>query len=83
MLRFLLPCTRGLVDNAPDVVEFLRNWGFNIDIYKSAAKYAAANPRAEAQDIAIWWLKGNESLWSTWVPTDVAGKVSAALANES
>lgn len=72
-----------LVHNAPDVVEFLRNWGFNIDIYKSAAKYAAANPGAEAQDIAIWWLKGNESLWSTWVPTDVAGKVSAALANES
>ena len=71
-----------LMDNAPDVVEFLGNWGFNIDIYLIAGKYASTNPEIEAQDIAIWWLKGNESLWSTWVPTDVAEKVSAALANE-
>jgi len=71
------------VENAPDVMEFLGNWGFNIELYKSVARHIAANDGIENREAAIWWLQGNEDIWSTWVPDDVAAKVSAALANES
>ena len=69
-----------MVTAAPDVVDFLRNWGFNIDVYKGVAQYMAANPGLEAQDAAIWFLKNNEALWSAWIPADVAEKVMEALA---
>ena len=72
-----------VVTAAPDVIEFLRNWGFTIDVYKSVARYMADNPGTEAQQAAIWFLKNNEPMWSTWMPADVAADVSAALANES
>ena len=72
-----------VTENAPDVVEFLGNWGFNIELYKSVARHIAANEGIENREAAIWWLQGNEDVWSTWVPDDVAAKVSAALADES
>ena len=68
-----------LTTSAPDVVEFLRNWGFNIDLYKKVAQYTADNPGIETKDAAIWFLNNYESEWSTWVPADVAEKVSKAL----
>lgn len=68
-----------LTTDAPDVVDFLRNWGFNIERYKTVAQHRSANPDLEIQDAAIWWLQGNESVWSGWVPSDVAEKVSDAL----
>ncbi len=69
-----------VVTDAPDVVEFLRNWGFNIDVYRGVAQYIAENPGIEAQDAAVWFLKNNEAVWSTWVPADIAEKVMEALA---
>ena len=50
-----------LVTSAPDVIEFLRNWGFNIDLYKNVAKYIADNPGTEAQQAAVWFLENNEA----------------------
>ena len=69
-----------MVTNAPDVVEFLRNWGFNIEIYKGVARHMAANPGIEAADAAVWFLQNNQDVWSAWVPADIAEKVMAALA---
>ena len=69
-----------LTTSAPDVVQFLRNWGFNIDEYKKVAKHSADNPGIETKDAAVWYLKNNESAWSSWIPADVATKVKEALA---
>ncbi len=68
-----------LVTSAPDVVDFLRNWGFTIDIYKGVAKHMAENPGIEARDAAVWFLQNNQDVWSSWVPADVAEKVMEAL----
>lgn len=68
-----------LTTSAPDVVDFLRNWGFNIDLYKKVAQYTARNPGIETQDAAVWFLKNHKDLWFQWVPADVADKVVAAL----
>ena len=67
-----------LVTAAPDVVQFLRSWGFNIELYKTVAKYSVDNPGTEAQDAAIWFLNNNK-VWTNWVPADVAEKVNEAL----
>ena len=68
-----------LTTAAPDVIQFLRNWDFNIDLYTEVAKYMADNPGSEAQDGALWFLRNNEAIWSSWVPADVAQKVKDAL----
>jgi glycine betaine/proline transport system substrate-binding protein len=68
-----------LTSDAPDVVAFLRNWGFNIEEYKKVAKHSAANPGIESKDAAAWYLENNEDIWSSWVPAKVAKKVKAAL----
>ena len=68
-----------LTTDAPDVVEFLRNWGFNIEVYRPVAKYLASGDDIEIQDAAIWYLKNNEAEWSQWVPADIAEMVTEAL----
>ena len=70
-----------VTENAPDVAEFLGNWGFNVALYKSVARHIAANAGIDNREAAIWWLKGNVDIWSTWVPVHVADKVRQALAN--
>ena len=67
-----------LID-APDVVEMLRAWEINIDIYKSIAKWMLDNPDADAKDAAMWWLKGNAAVWGAWVTADAAEAIQAAL----
>ena len=65
---------------APDVVAMLRNWGMTIEDYKNVANWLSDNPDATTNDSALWWLKGNESIWSGWVTSDAAASISAALA---
>ena len=72
-----------VVTDAPDVVEMLRAWDVNIDVYKPIAKWMLDNPDADAKDAALWWLKGNAALWGAWVTADAATAIQAALdANE-
>ncbi len=64
---------------APDVIAMLRNWDFNIDIYKSVVRWRGANPDADINDTALWWLNSNADIWSSWVTTDAAASIRAAL----
>ena len=68
-----------LLGRAQDVVMFLRNWDFNLDVYKAVAAWRNENPDASVADSAMWWLNGNQDAWSSWVTTDAAAKVQAAL----
>ena len=65
---------------APDVIEMLRNWDFNIGIYKSVVQWQDANPDADTASTALWWLSENEGIWSGWVTSDAAEGIKAALA---
>lgn len=69
-----------LPGEAPDVVEMLRNWDFNIGIYKAAVRWQDANPDADTKATALWWLSTNQDIWSEWVTDDAEEAITAALA---
>ena len=71
-------------DRAPDVVDMLGEWGFNIDRFKEVAAWQSDNPDAGINDAALWWLNGNTNVWSSWVTDDAADSIMEALeANET
>lgn len=76
----LIAVNPDLPGEAPDVVDFLRNWDFNIEVYKEAAKWATDNPDASNEDTALWWLNSKGDIWESWVTAEAAAKVKAALA---
>ena len=65
---------------APDVVEMLRKWDFNIGIYKAVVQWQDQNPDVDTNSTALWWLNSNENIWTGWVTDDAAAKIKAALA---
>ncbi|GAA0325948.1 ABC transporter substrate-binding protein [Bacillus carboniphilus] len=71
---------KDLPDQAPDVVEFLKNYETSSALTEEALGYMKDND-ASADEAAVWWMKQHEDLWTTWVSEDVAEKVKDALAN--
>jgi len=67
-----------LLDSAPDMVEFLRNYETTCAQNNAVLAYMQAS-EASTDEAAIWFLQEYESLWTKWVPSDVASKVKAAL----
>jgi glycine betaine/proline transport system substrate-binding protein len=63
---------------APDVVEFLKKYETTLDINNKFLAYMQ-DSKSSTEKTAVWFLKNYESLWTTWVPADVAKKVKAAL----
>ena len=68
-----------LPTDAPDVVEMLRNWDLNIEVYKSIAGWLNENENANENQAALWWLSENSDIWSQWVTTEAAASIQAAL----
>ena len=71
-----------MYDKAPDVVTFLSNWDFTAEADVAANAYKAESG-VSFEELAVWFLKTQESTWTLWVPGDVAEKVKAALAQEA
>ena len=69
-----------ILNRAPDVVEMLRAWDFNIGVYKEVAAWMAQNEDSTTHDAALWWLNSNPDLWGSWVSGDAAAAIDAALA---
>lgn len=69
---------KDLPEQAPDVVEFLKNYETSNDLTEEALKYMNEN-EASADEAAVWWMKKHEDLWTKWVPEDVAEKVKDSL----
>ena len=68
-----------LPGRAGDVVDMLRKWGFNIDIYKKVVAWLDDNPDAETNHAALWWLKTNADIWTGWVTGEAAEAIMSAL----
>ncbi len=68
-----------LPGRAPDVLEMLRKWDFNINIYKSVVQWQDANPDADVKATAMWWMNNNADIWGGWVTDDAAASIQAAL----
>ena len=69
-----------LVDGAPDVVEMLTAWDFNIEVYKEVARWLNDNSDASSNDAALWWLNSKSDIWRGWVTEEAAAGIDAALA---
>ena len=76
----LIAVNPDLPGEAPAVVQMLRNWDFNIEIYKGVARWQAENEDADVKATALWWLNNNDDIWSEWVTTDAEASIKAALA---
>ena len=76
----LIAVNPDLPGEAPDVVDFLRNWDFNIEVYKEAARWAEENDVNDPKVTALWWLNDKGDIWESWVTPEAATKVKAALA---
>ena len=68
-----------LLEDAPDIVDFLRAWRFTIPVYRNVAAWQQDNQGASAEDAALWWLDGSEEIWGSWVTAEAAAGVRAAL----
>ena len=69
-----------LLEDAPDVVEMLRAWGFRLSIYREVAAWQSENSSAGTNDATLWWLSGNAEIWRDWVTDEAADAIEAALA---
>jgi glycine betaine/proline transport system substrate-binding protein len=76
----LVAVHKDLLPRAPEVIGFLQNWEFTIDIYKGIFQWMDATTDSTPAEAATEWLKTQESIWTSWVSAEVADKVKAALA---
>ena len=75
----LIAVNPDLPGRAPDVVEMLRHWDFNINIYKAVVRWQGDNPDANVNATALWWLNNNADIWGGWVTDEAAEGIQAAL----
>lgn len=67
-----------LLDTAPEVVEFLKNYRTSSALTAEALAYMQEK-EVDTDATAKWFLKEHEDLWTKWVPEEVAQKVKAAI----
>ena len=80
-----------LVDDAPELIAFFKNWDWSAvnqlaaENWHSANSEALADKGASSEEVftatGVAYLKNNEG-WKSWVPADVLANVEAALAKE-
>lgn len=67
-----------LMERAPDIVDLLRAYSINVDIYQEIFAWMTANEASE-NDAALWWLVNQPEVWGTWVTEEAAAAVRQAL----
>ena len=75
----LIAVNPDLPGRAPEIIEMLRNWDFNIDIYKAVVRWQGENPDADVNSTALWWLNNNADIWGGWVTDEAGEAIQAAL----
>ena len=63
---------------APDVATFLSKMQVPNDKISEVLAWGDDN-KATPEDVAVYFLKNYEPIWTTWVPADVADKIRASL----
>ena len=76
----LIGVNSGLPEQAPQVVELLKQWDFNVDVHlRNVVRWQDANPDASIEDASFYWLSNNADTWSGWVTDEAATDILAAL----
>lgn len=73
---------RTLPERAPDIHDFLLAWEFTAESYLDTAAWMDANDET-SENAAFWFLRNKRAVWSSFLPSDVAERVDAALADVS
>lgn len=76
----LIAVTPDLLARAPDVIQVLRAWDFNIDLFKEVVAWQDANDTSDVNAAALWWLNSKQDVWGDWVTSEAAESISIALA---
>ncbi len=74
----MVSVNKSMLDAAPEVVDFLKNYQTSSELTNEALAYMQEND-ARAEEAAVWWMKQHEDLWISWLPEDVAAKVKESL----
>lgn len=69
---------KDLPEQAPEVVEFLKNYETSSELTEDALEYME-DTDASSDEAAIWWMNEHEDIWTTWVSEEVAEKIKEAL----
>lgn len=81
----LIAVNNDLITEAPEIIEFLRNWNWN-GVNQLFAEGWYGENKDDFDDpfeaTGIYFLKNSDS-WAEWVPDDVEANVRAALAAEA
>ena len=77
-VRVNIVVNKSLQKRAPEIVEFLKNYETTQAMANKFLAYME-DEKEDKQAGALWFLKNYEDLWTTWVPSDVAKKVKAAM----
>ena len=75
----LVAVHNSLLPRAPEVIGFLQEWEFTIDVYKGIFQWIDANEGSTPEDAALHWLEHEGGIWSEWVTEEAAAAVEAAL----
>jgi glycine betaine/proline transport system substrate-binding protein len=67
------------IENAPDIHEFLDNFGMEMDDVSEMLLYMYEEDVDDHAVAAEWFLREREDLWTNWVPEEVAERVREAL----
>lgn len=70
--------TADIKDSAPDVAEFLSKMQVPNDLISQVLAWGDDN-KATPEEVAMYFLKTHDAVWSAWVPADVADKIRASL----
>lgn len=68
----------GFADEFPEISAFLTQYQTSSDLTSEALGYMIEND-VEAYDAALWFLDNYRSMWTAWLPSDVADNVLEAL----
>ncbi|MFG0465369.1 ABC transporter substrate-binding protein [Pseudomonas putida] len=67
-----------LKDGAPELYQFLGKVSFENDTVNKLLAWGEDN-KADPKEVAEYFLKNHQAIWTTWVPQEVAAKVIARL----
>ena len=63
--NIIIAVNSGLPARAPDVVEMLRRWGFDIDASNRAAlRWQYETREFGSNATALWWLQNHSHIWT-------------------
>jgi glycine betaine/proline transport system substrate-binding protein len=80
-VRVLIVANAKFAEANPDIAAFLKNYSTTLEQNNKVLGFMFET-KADTRQAAVWFLKNFEDVWTSWVSSDVAEKVTAALKEE-